>query len=552
MVAANPGTASRTGTFQISGQTYTVIQSEPACPSGVLPASSVTLSSNCVAVFSHTAAAGDQIAFRAVGDFLSKILFPATLSIKLYGPAPSSTVLASATTGNGVTLLPASGTLTFPSTGTYSIVLTPALQDSGPITLEWLKTGSPCEPSIKTYALGSGLEALTRVDVGANTDPGRPSSTIFAAIGPGCPSLPASGGASWLRTGLTSISGGYTTIGPIIDPNPGAARASSIQIGSVSIPVSQAASTCTFALNGSTRSVDAGTATGTLQLTTQSNCYWTADRNATWIQTFPLSGMGSGPTTYTVFPNFGTSTRTASLTIGGRTFTVTQAPATGTVAERFVRLIYFSYFGRLPTTAEVAFQAGSGLSREQLALNFFNSPEFNNGGRFVAGLYVGLLNRDAEYDGWLFQRNAMAGGFVDQFTSVANFLASGEFTINNPGQTTRTFVTMLYRQVLLREPTVAEVDFHAGSITGSFTRPAAARNFLTGAEFAAGAGPRLTAFLAYACLLQRQPSPTELSAIATIAAQAQATPQLELRFARIRDQILAPFANSAEINLILQ
>lgn len=44
--------------------------------------------------------------------------------------------------------------------------------------------------------------------------------------------------------------------------------------------------------------------------------------------------------------------------------------------------------------------------------NFVTSSEFNLGGRFTAGLYVGILARDAGYSGWLFQRNALATGLV--------------------------------------------------------------------------------------------------------------------------------------------
>jgi hypothetical protein len=45
-------------------------------------------------------------------------------------------------------------------------------------------------------------------------------------------------------------------------------------------------------------------------------------------------------------------------------------------------------------------------------MGFLNSLEFNLGGRFVAGLYVGLLDRNAEFGGWQFQRDAKGRGDI--------------------------------------------------------------------------------------------------------------------------------------------
>jgi len=71
--------------------------------------------------------------------------------------------------------------------------------------------------------------------------------------------------------------------------------------------------------------------------------------------------------------------------------------------ERYVKLLYSASSVGCRAPARSAFQIQSGLGREQLALNFF-SQEFNAVGRFVPELYTGILNRGAEYDGWLFQR----------------------------------------------------------------------------------------------------------------------------------------------------
>ncbi len=273
-----------------------------------------------------------------------------------------------------------------------------------------------------------------------------------------------------------------------------------------------ASAKCTYVLGGSEGSFDPGRTSAALTLETiGAACPWQASSSSTWVQVFPVSGSNSATIRFTVFPNFSVAQRTATLTIGGQTFTVTQAAGTGTAMQRYVRLLYFNFFGRMPSSAEVAFQSNAGLSREQLALNFFNSNEFNAGGRFVAGLYVGLMNRDAEYGGWLFQRDALSVGLTTPDALVYNFLQSDEFVLRNGPLDLPSLVRLLYRQILLREPGAAEVDFQVTAIeTARQDRVTLARAFLTSAEFRLGTGPRLTAFLAYAALLQREPTLQEM------------------------------------------
>ena len=107
-------------------------------------------------------------------------------------------------------------------------------------------------------------------------------------------------------------------------------------------------------------------------------------------------------------------------------------------------------------------------------------------------------------------------------------------------------------RVLLREPAPSEVDFQAGALSSGLTRAELARNVLLSREFRIGTGPRLTAFLVYATLLQRQPTTTEFDAAAALASQAQAIGGVSERQAFVRDQLLAPIVNGAELNGILQ
>jgi hypothetical protein len=254
-----------------------------------------------------------------------------------------------------------------------------------------------------------------------------------------------------------------------------------------------------------------------ISISAAANCSWIASSTVPWVQVYPLSGTGNGTLQYTVFPNFNSTPRFASITMNSSVVTVQQVANPGSANERFAELLYFNYLGRLPSPAEARLQAtvlNGGRSRGDMAYDFFQTPEFNLGGRFVAGLYVGLLNRDAEYSGWLFQRNALATNLTNPSLLVSSFLGSAEYRLKFGEPTNTDFVRMLYRYILLREPGPAEVSLQVGALAGGVTRTQLASSFLNSPEFRSGTGPRLFAFLLYATLLQRDSTFAERNELA--------------------------------------
>jgi hypothetical protein len=217
-----------------------------------------------------------------------------------------------------------------------------------------------------------------------------------------------------------------------------------------------------------------------------------------------------------VFAHFGVSPRSGTVTIGSTSVPVAQSGASGTVNERFAGLMYYNFLGRLGSKEEIVFHAAtldSGLTRKDVAYNFYNVEEFNRAARFVAGLYVGLLDRDAEFGGWLFQRGAYVTAVVDQSQLVANFLNGAEYAMKFGKPDDAEFVRLLYRYILRREATPEEVAFQVGNLK-TMTRVQLAGSFLNSPEFRNGLGPRLTAFLLYSCLLLRDASQAERDAMA--------------------------------------
>src|ERR1041384_1364175 len=82
---------------------------------------------------------------------------------------------------------------------------------------------------------------------------------------------------------------------------------------------------CLFALNRDHESFAGGGGTGTVNVTAITGCAWTASTSSSFITINSGSmGAGDGVVGYTVAPNAGTTMRSDTITIGGKTFTVYQ------------------------------------------------------------------------------------------------------------------------------------------------------------------------------------------------------------------------------------
>jgi len=85
-------------------------------------------------------------------------------------------------------------------------------------------------------------------------------------------------------------------------------------------------SSCTYSIAPTSATMAAAGGSGSVSVTTQAGCPWTATSNASWITiTGGASGTGSGTVSYSVAANTSSASRTGTLTIAGHTFTVTQS-----------------------------------------------------------------------------------------------------------------------------------------------------------------------------------------------------------------------------------
>ena len=182
----------------------------------------------------------------------------------------------------------------------------------------------------ETSVTGPTLEAKCQVT--ASSTP----ASFAASGGNGALTITASRDCTWsvaTTTNWVTLSGDRSGQGEAsvaysvaANPNP-VARSGSIVVGSQTLPVSQAAAPCTYALGR--RQDTIGPAGGTLSfsVTTLTGCGWNARSNASWIAiTSGQSGDANGTVGLTIAANSGAA-RVGDVNVAGQTYTVNQSAA---------------------------------------------------------------------------------------------------------------------------------------------------------------------------------------------------------------------------------
>ena len=188
-----------------------------------------------------------------------------------------------------------------------------------------------------------------------------PTSAGFAAVGgPATVTVMTQAGCNWTAVSNNSFititsgasgSGTGTMTYAVAANTSTTARGGSLTIAGLTHSVSQdAGPTCSFSINPTSASFAAAGGTGSVTVTTQAGCNWTAVSNNAFITiTAGASGSGSGTVTYAVAANTSTTARGGSLTIAGLTHSVSQAPGSGTCS-----------FSINPTSAFFGAEGGTG------------------------------------------------------------------------------------------------------------------------------------------------------------------------------------------------
>ncbi len=100
--------------------------------------------------------------------------------------------------------------------------------------------------------------------------------------------------------------------------------------GATVYSMSTPAAGCSFTLGSTSDTLGATPGQSIVSVATDSGCIWEAVSNTSWIGVSSGAGFGPGNLTLAVTANTGSTARIGTLTIGGQTFTVTQAAASST------------------------------------------------------------------------------------------------------------------------------------------------------------------------------------------------------------------------------
>jgi hypothetical protein len=148
------------------------------------------------------------------------------------------------------------------------------------------------------------------------------SAVVSVAAASGCP-WSATTDVPWISLQGASSGSGPGAIAFTVAPTPGPARSGTLTIAGQQVTVTQSQG-CGFTIAPQSASVPAAGGNGTVSVTAGSDCSWTATSSAPWITiSSGASGTGNGSVQFTVAATT-SGTRSATLTIAGQTFTVTQ------------------------------------------------------------------------------------------------------------------------------------------------------------------------------------------------------------------------------------
>lgn len=143
-------------------------------------------------------------------------------------------------------------------------------------------------------------------------------------------------------------------------------------------------------LTPSSVTVDLNMHQDTVQIGLDSGVSWTATANADWLTVYPNSGEGSGSVTYTVRSYDGQVPRNGSITIAGKTFTVTQngieiiltpeadsVSCSTDVAEVGVHALATTHWQVIPQTNWITvLDAGNGYGDDSVVLAVEENPSY--------------------------------------------------------------------------------------------------------------------------------------------------------------------------------
>ena len=282
---APTGSASRTGSAVIAGQTFTVNQ-EAGCTYAVEP-------------LTHSVA--------AVGG---------TVSVAVNSAAGCAWAASSS-----VSWIRVAGSSSFSGTGVATFTVDPNTADARSQSVA-------VAGRTVTISQAAGAPApscsVTLSQETASLPAGGGSGQVGVSVAAGC-AWTAASNVPWIQITSATTGTGPGQVAFTAAASSEGARTGTLTIGGRTFTVNQAAAACSYTLSSSGQSVPAAGGTGTVNVATGGGCSWTAVSNHPWLTvTAGESGTGNGAVSFAAEPETTGIARTGTLSIGGQTFTVTQ------------------------------------------------------------------------------------------------------------------------------------------------------------------------------------------------------------------------------------
>ncbi len=285
----------------------------PTCPSTINFGQTIQCSVSAPGeadTYTFSASANDRVLVRA--SRTSGSLWP---GIRLYGPDGAKLTEA------GDTPTAEIPSFTLPTTGSYTILVYDSfngtLTGNYNLSLICLTCPPPCSysvfPANESFGAGGG------------------AGSVNVTTQSGC-AWSAVSNVGWVTITSGSSGSGNGTVNYSVSANASTnSRSGTMTIAGQTFTVNQSGTTCTYSISSPNQSFDSNGGAGSVNVTTQSGCAWSATSNAAWVTiTSGSSGSGNGTVNYSVSANASTNSRSGTMTIAGQTFTVNQSGTTCT------------------------------------------------------------------------------------------------------------------------------------------------------------------------------------------------------------------------------
>lgn len=370
-VAANNSTAARSGTLTIAGLTFTVNQDGVACtyqlsatsttatapqttrsvtvtPSNGICTWTAVSNANWITITSASGVSPVNFTIAANNSATARV---GTLTIAgqtytvnqdgvvcTYQLSATSTNVTAAQTNRSVTVTRSSTVCTWTAVSNDAWITITSASGVSPVTFT-IAANNSLQARTGTLTIAGLTYTVNQAAVTCSYSLSATSTSVTAAAitksvnvnasNAVCPWTAVSN-VPWITVPAASASGaGSATISFNIAANDSLTqRIGTLTIAGKTYTVTQAAVVCTYTLSPTSRTVSAAAGTGSVTVNASNAvCPWTAvSNNTSWLTILPASASGTG--TAVVNFNFTTNTtgsqRSGTLTIGGRTFTLTQ------------------------------------------------------------------------------------------------------------------------------------------------------------------------------------------------------------------------------------